>query len=149
MKLIEVIHDATQQCRDEIEEEGGIIIHNPSVEDSYEFIKLTNQNTGKALAPVLWTADQQEYADKILPRVMKGERHFASFHTHPRFLAIPSTIDLSQLFPGFSINMIYSQTTNRISVWETDKEFHTTFSTVYEGTSDGLVEHKDINAVVA
>ena len=66
MKLQEALLEATKACNHEIEEEGGIILHNPAVPDQYEFVKLRNQNTGTEIAPVLWTADRQEYAEKII-----------------------------------------------------------------------------------
>lgn len=142
MKLQEALFEATKECNHEVEEEGGIIIHDPSTPNSFEFIKITNQNAGTKIAPVLWTADRQEYADKIIPRFAKGMRHYASFHTHPRFLPIPSNVDLTQLFPGFSINYIYSQVSAAISEWKTDKEFLTDFSAAYN-VNEFDVEEKD------
>ena len=87
------------------EEEGGVILQKG---DEFRFIKLTNTNTGKPLAPVLWTADRNEYATQVLPLFKDGWTQSASFHTHPCFLPLPSGIDLFQLFPGFPLNFIYA-----------------------------------------
>lgn len=113
--LEQVLGHAVKECKDAKEEEGGVIIRHS--DDHYQFIKLRNQNTGTEIAPVLWTADRNEYAQKVMPLFFKGWRQFASFHTHPQFLPFPSNIDLTQLFPGFSIDYIYSQKTREITKW--------------------------------
>ena len=143
MKLQEALFEATKSCNNAVEEEGGIILHNPSIPDEFEFIKLRNQNTGTEIAPVLWTADRQEYAEKIIPKIMKGMRHYASFHTHPRFLPIPSRIDLNELFPGFPTNYIYSQVALAITEWNTNAEFVSSFSKAFNVNEEN-VEEKEI-----
>ena len=120
MTLEDALDHASKQCNHGVEEEGGIILVNKEDND-YEFIKLRNVNEGTFSAPHLWTADQNEYAEKILPKVMsKTWKHFASFHTHPRFTALPSGIDLGILFPGFSKNYIYSPVHGEITEWTYD-----------------------------
>ena len=114
--LNEVLLSATQQCNNEHEEEGGIVLSHK--EEGFEFIKLRNQNSGTPIAPSLWTADQYEYAEKILPKFAKGWQHYASFHTHPMFIPFPSHIDLGTLFPGFPINYIYSQIEECMTRWD-------------------------------
>ena len=145
MKLQEALLEATKACNHEIEEEGGIILHNPAVPDQYEFVKLRNQNTGTEIAPVLWTADRQEYAEKIIPKIMNGMRHYASFHTHPRFLPIPSRIDLNELFPGFSINYIYSQVALAITEWNTNSEFVSSFSKTFNVDENNIEEKETVD----
>lgn len=93
----------------DLDEHGGIILHHEK-DDKYKFISLFNINHGTTLAHVLWTAGQHEYATQIIPLFRKGWKQYASFHTHPQFIAQPSSIDLTQLFQGFKINYIYSGT---------------------------------------
>lgn len=98
---------ALETCAVDHEEHGGIILFkNPE----YEFVKLTNLNTGTEVATALWTADRDEYCKLIIPKITKeGWKQYASFHIHPAFSANPSIIDLTQLFLGFPINYIYSK----------------------------------------
>ncbi len=116
MTLNETLSDAATECSHPIEEEGGIILYNKE-QDEYQFIKLTNQNKGTQMANVLWTADRYEYADLVMPMFAHGWRHYASFHTHPRFPALPSGIDLNVLFPGFPVNFIFGKLNDEISQW--------------------------------
>lgn len=106
---------------DDLEEHGGIIMfHKES--GKYEFVFLHNVNTGKPLANVLWTASQDEYAKKIIPMLRKGYTQYASFHTHPQFMARPSQIDLTELFPGFTANYIYSPVEKAARRFDYDNE---------------------------
>lgn len=111
------------------EEEGGVIVSEKStVLEVNTFIKLKNANTGTDIAPVLWTADPHEFAKKVIPKISRGGRLAASFHTHPRFAAQPSQVDLSQLFLGFKDNYIYSPTQNELTHWQADKNDPTLFN---------------------
>lgn len=121
MNLEDTLLEATKQCSHEVEEEGGVILYNTTL-DSYDFIKLRNQNEGTSIAPVLWTADRDEYAKFVIPLYSKGWKHYASFHTHPRFIPRPSSIDINVLFPGFPINYIYSRVIQEITQWNVDKD---------------------------
>jgi proteasome lid subunit RPN8/RPN11 len=109
---------AAKTCQsEELEEEGGIIMANKD-ESEFRFIKLGNTNSGTPTAKVLWTADRNEYAKTILPMFHEGWRQYASFHTHPQFLPTPSSVDTTQLFPGFRTNYIYSRITASIVEYE-------------------------------
>jgi len=108
--------DAVDQCWNQVtdlEERGGVILHHPD-RDEYVFIALRNSNTGTAIAPVLFTADRDEYAEIIIPLFKLGWKSYASFHTHPQFSPYPSSIDMNDLFPGFYINYIYSGTQDKL-----------------------------------
>ncbi len=113
-KLEEILEQAATVCNNTTEEEGGIILHK---DGDYLFVKLKNNNTGTDLARVLWTADRYEYAAQVLPLLKEGFKHYASFHTHPMFVPFPSHIDVTQLFPGFSLNFIYSQAKQQVTGW--------------------------------
>lgn len=128
MNLEEALLQATKDCSHDIEEEGGIIL---SKDNEFVFHKLRNQNTGTPIAPVLWTADRNEYATIVLPKFKDGWRHYASFHTHPQFQPFPSQIDLTQLFPGFPINFIFSKTFDVVTEWATDAQHKTSPSDSY------------------
>lgn len=109
------LDDAVTLCwktRKDFEEAGGIILFKEP--DEYLFIPVTNSNTGTDEAPVLYSADRNEYAKYVIPMFKWGYKQYASFHTHPQFLPNPSSIDMTVLFPGFPINYIYSGLTNRI-----------------------------------
>lgn len=91
------------------EEQGGFILKRPNTQE-YQFIPITNQNTGTATAVSLYTADTKEFNDFVaLPAVDEGFEIFASFHSHPNGMrAIPSQIDLTQLFTSFPVNFIFA-----------------------------------------
>ena len=110
-------------CKNSFEEEGGFILHKAD-SDEYKFVKITNRNTGSPVAKALYTAEKQEYGDKVLVEVLKhGWTEFASFHTHPPgFGPFPSEIDLQQLFTGFPINYIYSPDMNLLMQYTLNKE---------------------------
>lgn len=118
--ILSALKYAVSSCFNPDEEEGGIILVNKANE--HEFIKLKNDNSGTDIALGLWTANRQEYADKIIPRFKEGWIHYASFHTHPIFYPTPSAIDATELFPGFEINFIYSQLHNKVTEWHTVNE---------------------------
>lgn len=108
--------EALEGCwniQEDMEERGGIIIHNKET-DIYRFVYLHNSNSGTPIAPVLYTADRGMYAKIVIPLMRAGWRHYASFHTHPQFEAWPSHIDMTELFPGFPINYIYSGSKNKL-----------------------------------
>ncbi len=116
MTLRNALSSAVERCWgsvDDFEERGGVILRN-SKSDTYLFVFLRNANTGTDIAPVLFTADRDEYAELIIPLLRNGYQHYASFHTHPKFQPWPSMIDLNELFPGFPINYIYSGLTERL-----------------------------------
>ncbi len=91
---------------DDLDEHGGLIMLAP--DGKYHFIYLYNQNAGTAIGPGLWTASQDEFAEKIIPLLRKGWKQHATFHTHPQFMANPSYIDLTELFRTTPVNYIYS-----------------------------------------
>jgi len=103
---------AIAQCDSAIlEEEGGVIVVK---DDSFKFIKLTNDNAGKPIARGLWTANPKEYGQKVITTFRDGWKQHASFHTHPQFAPYPSDIDLTKLFQSFKTNYIYSNKYNRL-----------------------------------
>lgn len=139
MNLPNTLAQAAKECNHPLEEEGGIILKHKET-GNYDFVKLRNSNTGTDIAPCLWTADRYEYADKIIPRVWnRAWEHYASFHTHPRFVAVPSGIDLGTLFPGFPVNFIYSKLQNGITEWFTEKS-GTSYVTSFRLKDDKLEE---------
>lgn len=117
--IVGALEAAVNECSETIEEEGGVILVKG---DDYCYYKLRNQNTGTSIAPVLWTADRDEYAKNVIPAYAKGWRHYASFHTHPQFLPLPSGIDYDVLFPGFPVNYIYSPVTQEITQWNVGED---------------------------
>lgn len=102
--------------QDNDEEEGGFILHNKLL-NQYKYKLIKNQNTNTPVARVLWTADQYQFAKEILGEIKNGWMPVASIHTHPRFPALPSAVDLSELFLGFPTNYIYSPVSQLISKW--------------------------------
>ena len=119
MTLRETIQSAVLQTSDTVndEEKGGIILCKDA---EYSFALLANDNTGTDLAKVLWSANRKEYGSKVIPMIKDGWEQYASFHTHPKFKPIPSSIDMEKLFEGFPRNYIYSPEfkTFGIYVWE-------------------------------
>ncbi len=120
MTLNQALDQAIATCKDVVnhEERGGIILKRG---ESYLFIGLLNKNRGTPLAQVLWTAEHTEFTQKVYPLLFDKNpwEMYASFHTHPQFPAIPSSIDTGELFTGFPINYIYSTTENELNkfVW--------------------------------
>lgn len=104
--LLDELQKAIATCTG-VEERGGVILYHPE-KDLYEFVEVRNANAGTETAKVLWTGDREEHAKKVIARFREGWRQHGSFHTHPEFPAHPSGIDMSQLFPGFKVNYIYS-----------------------------------------
>ena len=102
---------------EDMEERGGLVMRFGD-EEKYIFVPLRNANTGTPIAPVLFTADRDEYAKIILPMFKRGWRQYASFHTHPQFAPYPSHIDMTRLFKGFLVNYIYSGTQNKLMRYE-------------------------------
>lgn len=117
MRISSALLEAIKQCQSLEEEEGGIILRHPQT-DEYEFFKIHNENSGQPIALVLWTADRMDYAKKVIPKFKEGWTHYASVHTHPRFLPFPSNIDTTQLFPGFQLNYIYSPMFKSVALYE-------------------------------
>lgn len=118
--LNEALSDAIEICWnsiDDLEERGGIIMFH-SKDNKYQFVELYNENHNTSIAPFLFTADRKDYAAKIIPMFKQGWVHYASFHTHPQFAAIPSSEDNGVLFPGFPINYIYSCVGNVLKRFE-------------------------------
>jgi proteasome lid subunit RPN8/RPN11 len=110
--LSAAILSATSQCSHFDEEEGGIIINKDS---EYMFAKIKNIYAGTVTAYGLYETDQQELKEKVLDRVAKGWRMYASFHTHPSFSAAPSNLDITKLFQGFRYNVIFSRRNQMLS----------------------------------
>jgi proteasome lid subunit RPN8/RPN11 len=108
----QALDDAIVLCggRTDKEEDGGIILHK---DGEFVFFPIRNSNTGTDVAPYLYSADRDEYAKKILPMLKKGWGQY-SFHTHPQFMPYPSNVDMTQLFPGFPDNYIYSDLTKQV-----------------------------------
>lgn len=116
--LKDTLKRAVLECWDfldlkDLEEHGGVILHNKDT-DKYLFKYLFNSNGGKPIANALYTADRYQYTEIIIPLFKNNWRQFASFHTHPQFTPQPSSIDLHQLFAGFSHNYIYSGLTKEL-----------------------------------
>lgn len=91
------------------EEQGGFILKERGTEN-FEFVRVRNSNTGKHIARGLYTADKKEFAEKVLSRILLCEWEvYASLHTHPiGYPALPSSMDLRELFTGHPINFIYA-----------------------------------------
>ena len=91
------------------EEQGGFIIKEAG-EDNYEFIPITNQISGTPTAIGLYIAEPGEFNSKVLVRTLDDIWSvFASYHTHPKGMrAIPSSIDINNLFTSFPVNFIYA-----------------------------------------
>lgn len=120
MKLAEALEDAIAWVTldDTDEERGGVIVvAGEHPKNRFRFIPLRNYNEGTDTAKVLWTADRMEYGKIVCPMFRKGWRQYASFHSHPRFPAMPSHTDLTKLFPGFGINYIYSCTDHQLGIY--------------------------------
>lgn len=97
---------AKSSCKfDGDEEEGGIILMK---DDVFEFIKITNTNTGTPTALVLYSLDRDEFGEKVLSKLLNGWNIYASFHSHPGVSTSPSLIDLQYLFSSFPRHYIYS-----------------------------------------
>lgn len=107
--------------KDQDEEEGGFILHNAK-SGEYKYLLIANQNSGQPVAKVLWTADQFQFAHKVLGEIKNGWIPVASIHTHPRFPALPSAVDLTELFLGFPTNYIYSPVSEVISKWSSSNK---------------------------
>lgn len=103
--LHDAIAEAISQCTHSMEEEGGIIL---TKDGNFQFIKLTNRDTGKPGAGSLYTVNRKEYGEIIIPLFADGWMNYASFHTHPRWPAYPSMTDYTYLFTGFPVNYIWS-----------------------------------------
>lgn len=104
--LTESLIGAQKLCTHPDEEQGGVIIEKAG---EFKFIKLKNDYEGTSTAVSLYEANRTEMADLVLPSILKGGwRLYASFHTHPRFSATPSSIDYKNIFEGFKYNIIYS-----------------------------------------
>lgn len=108
--LNQVLKRFTSSCDPAFDEERGGFIIKQIETNKYEGHWITNIHTGTPVARALFTAEANEYGEKILKKVLTGKwEEYASFHTHPiGFGAIPSSIDLDKLFKGFPINYIYS-----------------------------------------
>lgn len=89
------------------EEQGGFILKKS---EEYFYVPVKNENTGKPMALALYTADKEEFNQKVVFKSLQDDFEiFASFHTHPKGMrALPSGVDLRFLFTNFPINFIYS-----------------------------------------
>ena len=95
---------------DSLEEEQGGFILKYKDDDNFEFIPVTNKLTGTNGARGLYIAEDQEFYNKVAFRTVDDNCEiYASYHTHPKGMrALPSSIDLTQLFLNFPINYIYA-----------------------------------------
>ena len=126
MKLNDSLHQSLRAAISETdatglnEEQGGFILKK---DNQFAFHLVRNSNTGTPRAVGLYTADKNEMGKKVLTNVMAGWDVYASFHTHPKgFPAMPSTVDIRELFTGHPTNFIYApqeKTLNRFTL-ETD-----------------------------
>ena len=119
-KILPTLQNAVSQVDPGLnEEQGGFLIHD-TVTGEFEFHLVTNMNHGHPIASGLYTANPDEYAQKVLEKVLSDStKHrwveYASFHTHPAgFGPFPSRMDLTQLFTSFPINYIYSPDTQAL-----------------------------------
>ena len=105
--LKEVIKRAIKLCADDVdhEEKGGIILQDG---DSFKFVYLKNTLAGTPQAMGLWVADMNEFGEKVIPLLTNTCKAYGSFHTHPLFLPVPSSIDRMRLFQGYKYNYIWS-----------------------------------------
>jgi proteasome lid subunit RPN8/RPN11 len=113
--LAGAIVDAIGECDHQFEEKGGVILEKYG---DYRFIKLTNSHEGTAVAYGLYEADRNQFGEKVIPLMSDGWKLFSSFHTHPQFPAVPSSLDLAKLFQGFKHNVIFSCTDKQCTVSE-------------------------------
>lgn len=116
-KLHNAITEAIEQCQRLDEEEGGILVMHEDTDD-IRFVKLKNANTGTPTALSLYTADIYEYARQIVPMFSKGWKSYATFHTHPRWDPIPSSVDETVLFKCMPMHVIYSHKTKTYKVYK-------------------------------
>jgi len=118
--LLQLVSACDLKCG---EEQGAFIIQREGVAE-YEAYWVTNINSGTPRASGLYTANRDEYGEKILKKVLTGDWfEYASFHTHPRgFGSYPSIMDLRQLFTGFPINYIYAPDMELLMRYNYDKE---------------------------
>ena len=112
---------AREQCGYTGEEQGGFIIQ---AEDSFEFVKVSNMNTGDPIAPVLYTADPNEFGALVHARRFETPswRLYASFHTHPGCSTTPSSTDLRKLFCNFQRHYIYAPLGKRMTLYTLHQE---------------------------
>ena len=104
-RLAKTILQAAESCPDAVEEQGGIIL---AKDGEYCFVKVKNIHEGTSTAAGLYETDQTELKDNVLTKVGDGWKFYASFHTHPKWSAVPSNLDLEKLFQGFKYNVIFS-----------------------------------------
>jgi proteasome lid subunit RPN8/RPN11 len=116
--LHEAVTQAIVQCKDTMEEAGGIII---TKDGNFRFIKLSNRDTGTPKAGALYTVNRNEYAMIVLPWFKLGWKSYASFHTHPRWPAYPSITDYTYLFTGFPVNYIWSGVNKHVKRFAIDQ----------------------------
>jgi proteasome lid subunit RPN8/RPN11 len=117
--LAGAIVDGVNECRHKFEERGGVIMEKFG---DYTFVFLSNVHEDSPIAYGLYEASRDEFGSRVIPLMQQGWKLFASFHTHPKFTAHPSSLDLSKLFQGFKYNVIYSDldTLCSFSEWVAD-----------------------------
>jgi proteasome lid subunit RPN8/RPN11 len=96
---------ASEECKNRSEEEGGVILNK---DDYFEFIKIKNAHADTSVAFGLYETDLSELSMRVFPKIAEGWKMYASFHTHPTFSPVPSSIDMTKLFQGFKYNIIFS-----------------------------------------
>jgi len=103
--LMETMLEAADSCTDPVEEQGGIIL---SKNNEYCFVKVKNIHAGTSVAAGLYETDQQELREHVFSKMGEGWKFHASFHTHPQWSPVPSSLDLEKLFQGFKYNVIFA-----------------------------------------
>ena len=106
--LLRAVRQAPESVNTGLEEEqGGFILRK---QDEFLFVQVRNANTGTPSAPGLYTADAQEYGEKVIKLELTGGwKLFATFHTHPTNCSPwPSGTDVGNLFKSAKVHFIFA-----------------------------------------
>jgi hypothetical protein len=114
-QLAGALIDAINETNHAFEERGGVLLEKYG---DYRFQLLSNLHADTSRAYGLYEADRNEFGQLVIPEMQSGWTLFASFHTHPKFSANPSSLDLEKLFQGFKCNVIYSPLNQECSISE-------------------------------
>jgi len=117
--LLKSLRDAKSSCNLSLnEEQGGFILKALDTEE-YKYIPVRNQNTGTLKARGLYIADRLEFGKNVLGETIADDWDlFASFHTHPWGCpAMPSSMDLAELFTSFPVNFIYAPESDTLNMF--------------------------------
>ena len=104
---------AIKECAYSSEEEGGIIFEKNG---QYKFVYLKNDFAGTPTAAAL-ISFRGDFG-KAVTVMDEGWLSFASFHIHPSFSPMYSSIDYSKLFQSFKTNYIYSNMSGELAKYE-------------------------------